>query len=61
MAGCHFKRRNMEYIIIFGERILESLVIGPMKADEIPSVLDYLGPDENATILPLRPVKEVVK
>ena len=51
----------MEYIIIFGERILESLAIGPMKADEIPSVLDYLGEDENITILPLRPVKEVVK
>lgn len=51
----------MEYVVIFGERILESLAIGPMKSSEIASVLDYLGSDENTIILPLRPVKEVVK
>lgn len=51
----------MDYVIVFGDRILESLAIGPVGISEIKPVLDYLGDDENVTILPLRPVKEVVK
>ena len=51
----------MEYVVIFGERILESLAIGPVEISEIKQVLSYLGDGENVTILPLRPVKEVAK
>jgi len=51
----------MRYVILFGDTLMSTLAIGPVMVEEIKSVLEYLGNGQNVTIIPLRPVKEVVK
>ena len=50
----------MKYVILFGDELLKALAIGPLDASQIEAVISYLD-DENITVIPLRPVEEVVK